>query len=149
MELGLIASTKQKQEYPCKARTMYSVSQLFSLAFEYAQKRYDEIGFLSAKYGLLLPDDQIQPYDIAIRSMTTAHRMRWADLVFRHIQEKFEPTWDDLVYFHTGKPYREFLQPKLEEIGIECIIPLEGKGIGQQIAWYREQLELIKQKEAL
>lgn len=56
--LGLISCTKSKQNYPCNASAMYQASDLFRKAYSYATKNYDVVAILSAKYGLLLPDDK-------------------------------------------------------------------------------------------
>jgi hypothetical protein len=39
----------------------------------------------------------------------------------------------DKVFFHTDKNYRNFLIPKLDNIGIECEVPLKHLGIGKQL----------------
>jgi len=136
--LGLISCTKKKQTYPCKASEMYSASDLFSKAYAYAVKNYDFVAILSAKYGLLLPDDEIEPYDLKLNDMRTIEVKEWSDKVFKQMQKRLDIEEIDKVFFYAGQKYRHYLTPKLEDTGIECQTPLEGLGIGKQKAWYKK-----------
>jgi methionyl-tRNA formyltransferase len=68
--LGLVSCAKSKRSYPCTAKEMYQPSDLFRKAYGYAVKRYDLVAILSAKYGLLLPDEVIEPYDLTLNMMS-------------------------------------------------------------------------------
>ena len=136
--LGLISCIKSKQSYPCKASEMYQASDLFRKAYSYATKNYDFVAILSAKYGLLFPDDKIDSYDLTLNDMSSKERKEWAESVFNQMTGKLRLQDFERVLFHAGKKYREHLILKLENIGIRCEIPLEGLGIGKQKAWYKE-----------
>ena len=69
--LGLISCTKSKQSYSCRASEMYQASDLFRKAYSYATENYDFVAILSAKYGLLFPDDKIEPYDLTLNDMSS------------------------------------------------------------------------------
>lgn len=133
--LGLISCTKSKRDYPCEASEMYSASDLFSKAYSYATKNYDFVVILSAKYGLLFPDDKIEPYDLTLNTMKSQQRKKWAERVFKQMQNRLKLE-DYKVFFHAGKKYREYLIPKLQDMGIQCVVPLGHLGIGEQTAWY-------------
>ena len=137
--LGLISCTKLKQSYPCRASEMYQASDLFRKAYSYATKNYDSVAILSAKYGLLLPNDKIEPYDLTLNDMSSQQRKEWAKTVFNHMKNRLRIEDFDKVFFHAGKNYRDHLIPRLEDMGIRCEIPLEGLGIGKQKAWYKER----------
>ena len=136
--LGLISCTKSKQSYPCKTSDMYSASDLFRKAYSYATKNYDFVAILSAKYGLLFPDDEIEPYDLTLNDMKSHQRKEWAAKVFSQMKKRLKLKDFDKVFFHAGKKYREHLTLKLMTIGIRFETPLEGLGIGKQKAWYKE-----------
>lgn len=136
--LGLISCTKSKQDYPCKASEMYQASALFRKAYSYATKNYDFVAILSAKYGLLFPDDKIEPYDLTLNTMKSQQRKKWAEKVFNQMKTRMGLREFDGIFFHAGKKYREHLIPKLENMGINCETPLENLGIGKQKAWYKE-----------
>jgi cytoplasmic iron level regulating protein YaaA (DUF328/UPF0246 family) len=117
---------------------MYSASDLFRKAYAYAVKNYDFIAILSAKYGLLFPDDKIEPYNLTLNDMSSKEVKEWSEKVFHQMKSRFNLQDFDKVFFHAGKKYRQYLIPKLEEIGIKCEVPLGNLSIGRQLAWYRE-----------
>ncbi|MEH7744737.1 DUF6884 domain-containing protein [Neobacillus drentensis] len=134
---ALISCTKLKQEYPCYAKEMYLESQLFKKAVQYISKQnYDDWFILSAKYGLLRKDTLIEPYDITLNNMNSSQRKTWSKDVFAELIKLAPQQFD----FYAGKKYREYLIPNLENNGIKCNIPLEGKGIGEQLKFYKDQL---------
>lgn len=134
--LGLISCTKRKQNRPCKASEMYSASDLFSKAYAYCKKNYDQIAILSAKYGLVFPDDVIEPYDLTLNNMRAKEVRDWSEKVFKQMQKRLDLSEICAVSFHAGNKYRKYLIPKVEVLGIKCRIPLETLGIGKQLAWY-------------
>lgn len=136
--LGLISCTKSKQDYPCKASEMYQPSDLFRKAYAYAVRNYDFVAILSAKYGLLFPDDKIEPYDLTLNNMKSQQRKEWAEKVFNQMQNRLKLE-NYKVFFHAGKKYREYIIPKLRRIGIQCTVPLKNLGIGKQLAWYNKK----------
>ena len=135
---GLISCTKSKQNYPCKASEMYSASDLFRKAYSYATKNYDFVAILSAKYGLLFPDDEIEPYDLTLNDTDSQQRKEWAEKVFNQMTDRLSLQEFDKVFFHAGEKYREYIIPKLENLGIRCDIPLKHLRIGRQKSWYKE-----------
>jgi len=135
--LGLISCTKKKRTYPCKASEMYSVSDLFSKAYAYCIKKYDQVAILSAKYGLLLRGDETEPYDITLNKMSVEERKAWSEEVLEQIKTKLNLADYEKVFFHAGKNYIEFLIPKLEKIGLKTGVPMGNLPIGKQLAWYK------------
>ncbi len=138
--LGLISCTKRKRDTKCTSAEMYSASDLFKKAYAYCTKKYSAVAILSAKYGLLLPHDEIEPYDLTLNDMSSEEREAWADRVFKQMKSRLNLKDIDKVYFHAGKKYREHLIPKLEEICITCEAPLKNLSIGKQLAWYSKHL---------
>lgn len=136
--LGLVSCTKRKQNYRCQASEMYSASDLFRKAYAYCQKRYDKVAILSAKYGLLFHNDEIEPYDLALKRMRVRQRREWAESVFTQMNNRFDLRDFQQIFFHVGQEYRQYLIPKLEASGIQCQAPLEHIRFGDQKAWYRE-----------
>lgn len=137
--LGLISCTKTKQKHRCEASEMYSASDLFKKAYKYCTKEYDAIAILSAKHGLLLPHDKIEPYDLTLKDMNSEEREAWAERVFKQMKCRLNLKDLDKVYFHAGEYYREPLMPKLEEVYISCEAPLKNLTFGKQKAWYKER----------
>lgn len=135
MKIAMVACTKLKANYPCSAREMYQESTLFKKAVKFVkQQGYDDWYVLSAKYGLLRQLDVIEPYDLTLTNMNVEKRKTWTELVHKQIVNlKLDLKQID---FYAGSKYREYLIPLLEHKGIICIVPLQGKGIGEQLKFY-------------
>jgi len=136
--LGLVSCAKKKRDYRCKASELCSPSTLFRKAFDYASKNYDAVAILSGKYGLLLPDEEVTPYDRFLKDLPVEQVKEWSNKVFSQMKEKLDLHDFDKFYFHAGKRYREYLIPMLEKMNIKCEVPLKNLGIGKQLAWYKK-----------
>ncbi|MCQ6281609.1 DUF6884 domain-containing protein [Bacillus sp. EB600] len=135
MKVALVSCTKLKADYPCIAREMYQNSTLFKKAVKYIeQKDYDNWFVLSAKYGLLRQQEQIDPYELTLNNMKVSERKEWSKLVLEQIENLHVDIAE--IDFYAGAKYREYLIPVLEHKGIKCNVPLEGKGIGEQLQFY-------------
>jgi cytoplasmic iron level regulating protein YaaA (DUF328/UPF0246 family) len=135
MKIALVSCTKIKANYTCTAKEMYRESTLFKKAVKYIEQQdYDEWYVLSAKYGLINQNDVIEPYDLTLNNMKASERKTWSDLVLKQLRN----LESDLkqIDFYSGVKYREYLIPVLEEKSIICNVPLQGKGIGEQLQFY-------------
>lgn len=133
--IGLVACSKLKLNHPAPARELYT-SPLFRAASAYCERSYDRWLILSALYGLVRPDDVIEPYDVTLVRMTRAERTHWA---IRVHDQAHELGLDEMcvdrngpvrMYAHAGAFYRQACNPR------SIIAPLAGLGIGQQLHWY-------------
>lgn len=135
MKIALISCTKIKANRSCIAREMYQESTLFKKAIKYIEQQdYDDWYVLSAKYGLLRQHDVIEPYDLTLNTMKVVERKNWSESVLRQIEDlRIDISQFD---FYVGLKYRQYLIPVLEEKGIICNVPLQGKGFGEQLQFY-------------
>jgi hypothetical protein len=69
---------------------MYSTSDLFRKACAYAVKNYDFVAILSAKCGLLFPNDAIEPYNLTLNDMSSDEAKKWSDKVFRQMKNRLD-----------------------------------------------------------
>ena len=67
MKIAIIGCSKSKQNYSCKASEMYTGT-IFQKSYDVAKQLTNNIYILSAKYGLLKPNDVIEPYNLALLS---------------------------------------------------------------------------------
>ena len=124
----LISCTSKKRSRRSKARNLYA-SPLFEMSISYAQKlQPDYIGILSAKYGLLDLDTEIEPYNLTVVGMSAGQRRGWAMQVLGQLRSRFDLD-RDLFVFLAGARYREYLMPYIKY----CEIPFEGLPIGKQL----------------
>lgn len=102
-----------KQDYACSADEMYSKSYVYRAQKEFFNKAYDKYLIFSAKYGLILPDKVIEPYDLALEakigrvtvnnSINEHDRQKLFNKVEKQLIKLFEIV--DEVHFHTSNIY--------------------------------------------
>lgn len=129
----LVSCVKQKQEQPEAAAQLY-VSPLFRKARQFAQTFGDDWFILSALYGLVAPEQLLEPYDLTLKEQGVQERRRWAGRVLEDLLPRLQPH-DHLVII-AGRSYREHLIPALQTAGFTVEVPLAGvAGLGEQQNW--------------
>ena len=137
-DLYLVYCVKTKQCCPALARDLYT-SDWFVKARTCVERTGRSWYILSAKYGLVDPNEQIEPYEKTLNNMGVDDRRAWA----RGVIGALDPHLTDVksVVFLASKKYREFLESVLHRRGIAVSTPMEGLRQGEQLAWLRACLE--------
>ena len=139
-EIGLVSCVKTKREEPATPKSLYT-SPYFKKMRSYAEQYHDDWWILSAKHGLLDPDDErIEPYDETLSGARKAKKREWAERVAEQLNEEGLLSDDVMLVFHAGKDYYEELLPHIDSTGASIEIPTEGLSIGEKQAWYKERL---------
>jgi len=124
----LISCVSQKLPYRAKAKNIY-ISTLFKLNLRYAEKlNADGVYILSAKYGLLNLEQEIDPYEQALNNMQVNEVKRWANQVIEQIKKICVIEETEFIFL-AGEKYRKYLLPQLNNVQI----PLKGLRIGEQL----------------
>ena len=127
-KIVLISCVSKKLSRKSKARDLY-ISTLFKKNLQYAIMLHpDQIFILSAKYGLVGLDDEIEPYDLTLNTMSAQENREWAKRVLSQLSEKADLT-DDRFIFLAGAKYRKYLVPHMTHVEV----PMEGLRIGEQL----------------
>ena len=142
--ITLVACSAKKLALPAPAASMYT-SDWFRKARAWAQRREDEYGdlwfIMSAKYGLLDPDEEIEPYDVTLNKMPIEARKLWANRVLRAVtnltSETEEVERGATITILGGTRYTDLLAPALHRAGYFVELPLQGMAIGKQLAWLK------------
>src|SRR6266481_3140972 len=93
----LLSCVKSKRAYRCKASYMYT-SPLFRKMMAYALSlKPKSVYILSAKYGLLRPDDIIEPYEQTLKKMSARDRQQWARTVITKLGQQCDLDADHFV----------------------------------------------------
>ena len=122
--IALVGCGAAKRDEACPARDMYT-SAFFSLKRQYAEQ-FDDWYILSAKHGLLDPDEVIDPYDQSIEDVDTA---TWADQVEKHLDN----LGDVQLVFLCGRNY-------WEPLGLSGDTPLtDAGGMFDQMSWLSDR----------
>ena len=136
--VGFIGCVKQESARPAAAKDLYT-STLFVGRRRYVERTCDEWWVLSALYGLVHPDDLLDPYDCALRNSSRRERRSWAALVLAAIEKRVAVQSGDVVELHAGAEYRDYgLADGLATCGARIVNPTAGLGIGLQLAFYKE-----------
>jgi hypothetical protein len=135
--VGLVGCASQKLERPAPARELY-VSQLFKKASAYAELTCDRWYVLSAKHGLLRPDEVIEPYDMRLGTnrRTSPPIHQWAARVQDQLAVELAGVEHVRLVVLAGEQYRSAVRsgPWPHEV------PMKGLGIGQQLGWLTKKL---------
>lgn len=135
-KIVLISCASKKLSYKAKAKYLYT-SPLFRYNLEYANSfNPDKIFILSAEYGLLSLDDEIEPYDKTLNSMTKKDIKEWAVNVISQLN-KVSDLKNDEIIFLAGENYRKYLVSEINNYKI----PFKGLGIGKQLKYLKEKLK--------
>lgn len=132
-KVALISCVSMKHDREMAASDLY-MSPLFRYSKLLAKEVADKYYILSAKHGLLKPDQPIGPYDLTLKNMSREHRRNWADNVFKDLIQMTN-SGDELIFL-AGESYREFIVEKLSERGNPMAFPLFKYSIGEQLQWY-------------
>ena len=131
----LISCASKKREHRAKAADLY-ISDLFRLSLAFARTlRPQALFILSAKYGLVDPEGEIEPYDVTLKTMSAAAVRTWADEVFTSLQRQTDVEADHFIFL-AGDKYRRYLVPRLRSVEV----PLAGLPIGKQLQYLKRRL---------
>ena len=134
-KIVLIPCASRKRTVKSRAAELYT-SPLFKLNLQYARKlKPDAIFILSAKYGVLALDEEIEPYNVTLNNMRANERRVWASKVIKQLQVHADLQQDHFIVL-AGERYRQYLLPYLAS----CEIPLEGLPIGKQLQYLKKQV---------
>ena len=134
MNVVLIQCVGKKKPRKFKAKDLYD-STWFRYAWSYAQSlNPDKVFILSAKYGLVDPEGEIEPYEETLNTKSDAEIRTWAAKLLASLRERTDVTKDTFIIL-AGERYRTYLADHLANYDI----PMKGLRIGQQLKWLRER----------
>jgi hypothetical protein len=128
----LVSCVARKREGTFAAKDLYQ-SEWFLKARRYVESRGARWYILSASYGLLDPDQQIETYNRTLKTMAVTDRRAWAAEAWFALGHLVGA--GDKVVFLAGVAYREYLEPLLKQAGIVVEVPMKGFPIGKQLHW--------------
>lgn len=102
---------------------------MFRKSIALARRTCDDVAILSAKYGLVLLNQRIEPYEKTLSTMSKAERAAWALRVCGQLERTFP--YHSIIYY-TGTLYCEGLPPGSQ--------PMAGMPLGYRLQWLSQQL---------
>lgn len=138
-DLVLVACVKQKLTHPAPARDLYT-SDLFCKQREYAERAGVPWFILSAKHGLVAPDQELEPYNLHLAETSAAYRASWGARVLKQLESAASPLHGRIIEVHAGAAYADAIRDRLGREGAQVSEPLRGLQLGHRLAWYRNRL---------
>ncbi len=131
----LISCVSKKLPRPARAEELY-VSPLFKKNLAYAKSlKPDSIYILSAKYGLVSLNQELDPYEQTLNTMKALEIKDWAGQVLNSLAANTDLDKDRFVFL-AGEKYRKYLLPHIKHYEV----PLQGLGIGRQLHFLKQKL---------
>jgi hypothetical protein len=130
--LSLVSCVKTKQPKPAKAKDLYT-SPWFTSARALVEAHSAHWFILSAKYGLLDPEQTVAPYELTLNKMKMGDRRTWAERTRQALRVELR-RFETVIIF-AGLRYRELIVPSLRAEGVRIQVPMEGLTLGQQLQW--------------
>jgi hypothetical protein len=150
MTIYCLSCVSRKQAGTHPARDLY-ISDWFRNAHRYVEARLqpgDQVFILSARYGAIEWTREIEAYDERLKDKTGEAFRHWhrrvAEELFRNLPDATPDTIAAGVniVILAGERYRRLwptLLPRWTNIPLRISVPLEGLGIGQQLAALKGQ----------
>jgi hypothetical protein len=129
----LIGCGKTKVSHRAQARELY-LGTLFRRSLQYALLASDEVYVLSALHGLVGLDDELDPYDFAMKDRPVSDRERWARRVVSDLGVRL-PGLPLRITCLAGADYANPLFRPLLERGVVLERPLAHFGVGERLRW--------------
>jgi len=140
--IGLVGCVKEKSYFSQNACDLYT-STLFKGRRLYVEASCTEWWILSAKHGLVHPEELLSPYDFTLKEVSKEKCREWSMGVLEEVDKRVAPSAGDIFEIHAGIEYRHF--GLVDGItGRECLVvtPTEGMSIGEQLRFYKEKNRL-------
>lgn len=128
----LVSCVSKKCTVPTVAKDLY-LSSWFRKARHYVEQTGEPWFILSAKHGLVSPNELIAPYEMTLNRMPIKDRREWAARVSSQLAQAVPQA--NRVVFLAGHRYREFLSVLLTDREICVEVPMQGLAIGKQLRW--------------
>ena len=131
-DLCLVSCVAEKLHSSAPAKNLYT-SDLFRKMRTLVEAQGWPWLILSAKYGIVDPEQVIEPYEKTLNTMRIAERRDWAEGCLVALGPHLAGVTS--VVFLAGARYLEFLAPALSDRGIEVHDPMARLPIGKRKAW--------------
>lgn len=138
-KIVLISCASKKMSQRAKAKDLY-ISPLFKMNLAFAHSLHpSKIFILSAKYGLVDYEQELEPYDKTLNKISTSEVKQWAEKVIKQMIGKINFDNDEVIFL-AGEKYRKYLLPNFRKTSI----PLKGLSIGKQLHYLKNKIGYAK-----
>jgi hypothetical protein len=129
----IIACCSKKLDQKAKAKDLY-ISNLFKASRRLAESYpSSEWWVVSAKYGLVHPDQAIEPYDLSLGSMVKKDRERWGVYTRREMVRRIKNP--SQIVLLCGEDYTRQIIDGAKVLTKKVYVPLKGLALGEKVKW--------------
>ena len=128
---ALISCSKTKGDYRAPAGELYT-SALFSKSRRLADACGLSFSILSAKHGLLAPDEIIEPYDLTLKTASKDFKEEWGRRTAKQIEARLS-SYKQLIFF-AGSDYSDPLRMNIDDFDRRVLLPLDGLSLGFRLS---------------
>jgi hypothetical protein len=129
----LISCSKSKLTKKAPARDLYT-GRLFRKSVSWAESQGYTWYIVSALYGLVHPDQSLEPYDFTLKQLRARERESWAHIVVAAELTKYVSKGSHAILI-MPQLYRRYIETELRKASITFENPVEHLPIGKQINW--------------
>jgi hypothetical protein len=130
----LVGCSRSKAPGARPARELFTGS-AFTKARDLAQRGSAPWYVLSAKFGLLEPEEVVAPYDVYLPDQPSTYRTAWGAWVVAQLGLRHDLS-GAVVEVHGSRAYCDPLTAPLAAAGATLVEPLSGLRQGERLAWY-------------
>ena len=121
-KVALVACVKDKLDIPSKAIELYNNDAFSSWIKDAQSKDVEQIYILSGKYGLLLPEEIIEPYDLNLNTQTDKYQIEWYRTVLNRLKQLEDLNSTHFILYTSETYYKGFIHVlKSYEIPYEIV----------------------------
>lgn len=146
--VALVSCGKSKASEPRPARELYTGG-LFRASYEWATRHADRVFILSAKHGLVEPEQVIAPYDHKLSEKSKKERQAWGERVVSSLFGKVRAKKMRIIVL-AGQEYADALPLAWEakRLGRDVSVekPLKGKSQGERLAFFAQERKAEEKK---
>lgn len=136
--IALVGCTSTQFNQAMPARWLYH-SEWFLRAAAVAETASAGWYILSARYGLLHPDQKIAPYDLILSDLSPSQRKVWAVSVVQSLEQIIKP--NDRLLLLAEADYHAPLYRLLKNSAWRLNAPLAGFSPSEQLSWLTNALD--------
>tara|TARA_R100000008_G_scaffold85019_1_gene73868 strand:+ start:75 stop:548 length:474 start_codon:yes stop_codon:yes gene_type:complete len=155
-KIAVISCGSKKKDYKCPATEMYSDGLLFNTMHSFVKSEYNDYVILSGKYGVLNPDEIIEPYgDVVffvqkifrdkalkegrtIKAVPRKEQDNWA----RKVKDQLDWESYDKVDFFVNIYYWKALEPYFGHDSKKFIFHKFKRRLGPNIKMFKKKIKL-------
>jgi len=131
----LLGCGKAMLDHPAPAGELY-IGPVFRARRAFAESSGLRWYILTAKHGLLDPEEMIGPYDLPLARQPVSYRRAWGEQVAEQLTVELGHLTGRRFELHAGAAFTEPLCDSLPARGAVVTTPLAGHNQGQTMQWY-------------